>query len=73
MFKKLLKPFQSRKFRLAFATVAAGVIAQFGFDVSENTILVVMTPIIALILGIAIEDHGTKSAGNKPEDMKPVD
>ncbi len=54
----------SRKVQVAVATVLVAVATQYGWDVSEATILAVIAVGAALILGIAHEDNGTKQAGN---------
>lgn len=73
MFKRLLKPLKSRKVRVALATVVVAYAAEFGLDVSEGMVMTIIGVGVALILGVAVEDAGVKAAGNKPEDMKPVD
>jgi len=53
---------RSRKVRVALATVAAAFAAEYGLEVSEELILTILGMGAALILGIAHEDAGRKSA-----------
>lgn len=46
------------------ATVAAAVAAEWGLNVSEEIMFTILGSGVAIILGIAHEDHGTKSAGS---------
>jgi len=55
-------PLASRKVRVALATVLAAYAAQYGLGVSEEIVLTILSVGVALILGIAHEDNGTKSA-----------
>jgi len=52
---------------VALATVLAAYAAQAGLDVSEEMIHTVLGVGIALILGIAHEDAGSRSAPPKEE------
>jgi hypothetical protein len=56
----LMKPLQSRKVRVALTTVAAAYAAEYGLKVSEEIILTLVSVGVALILGIAHEDAGSK-------------
>ena len=58
-----VRPLRSRKVRVALATVAAAYAAELGFGMSEELVLTILSVGVALILGIAHEDHGRK-AGN---------
>ncbi len=51
-------PLSSRKVQVALATVLAAYAAQVGLSVSEETVLSLVGVGVALILGIAHEDHG---------------
>ncbi len=53
---------RSRKVQVAIATILAAVLAQYGLDVSETTLVAVITTGAAVILGIAVEDAGAKAA-----------
>ena len=58
MNNRWLWPLRSRKAQLALATLIAAYALQFGFQVSEETVLGVVGVGVALILGIAHEDAG---------------
>lgn len=60
--KRLLKPLYSRKVRAAIATVLAAYAAEYGLGLSEEVILTILAVGSAVILGIAHEDNGAKSA-----------
>ena len=60
---RLVGPLRSRKVRVALATVVAAYAAEFGLAVSEEIVLTILGVGVALILGIAHEDHGQKSVG----------
>ncbi len=62
MLKRLINPLKSRKVRVAMTTVAVAVLAEYGFDVDENIVFAIIGVGTAIILGIAHEDHGAKSA-----------
>jgi hypothetical protein len=59
----VVSPLCSRKVRVALATVIAAYAGQAGFGWDEQMILTVLGVGVALILGIAHEDAGSKSAG----------
>lgn len=59
--QRLLQPLASRKVRVAVATVLVAFAAQYGLQVSEEIVLTVVSVGVALILGIAHEDAGSKS------------
>ena len=67
--KKLLNPLRSRKVRTALATVIAAFAAEWGLEVSPEVLLTILGVGAAVILGTAIEDHGTKSAAKKVADQ----
>ncbi|MCA9243712.1 MAG: hypothetical protein KDA32_07165 [Phycisphaerales bacterium] len=58
MNNRWLWPLRSRKAQVALATLIAAYALQFGFQVSEETVLGVVGVGVALILGIAHEDAG---------------
>ena len=60
--KWLLWPLKSRKVQVAAATVLAAYAAHAGWVVSEDALTAIIAVGVALILGIAVEDHGAKSA-----------
>ena len=63
--KPIVRPLASRKVRVALATVIVAYAGQVGLDVGVSMILTVLGVGVAVILGIAIEDAGEKSAGKK--------
>lgn len=63
--QSMLSPLRSRKVRVALATVLAAYAAQYGLGVGEEIIHTVLGVGVALILGIAHEDAGARSAGSK--------
>jgi len=63
----LVQPLYSRKVRVALATVIATYAGQAGLGWNEQMVLTAMSVGVALILGIAHEDAGSKSAG-QPDD-----
>jgi hypothetical protein len=64
-FTRLIRPLRSRKVRVALATVAAAFAVEFGLGVSEELLLTILGVGVSLILGIAHEDAGQKSAGDR--------
>lgn len=56
--KRSWKPLESRKVRVALATVIAAFAANWGFDVDEELVLTILGVGASLILGIAHEDAG---------------
>lgn len=61
----LVAPLGSRKVRVALATVMAAYAGQAGLGWDEQMILTVLSVGVALILGIAHEDAGTKSTASE--------
>ena len=61
--KRTVRPLASRKVRVALATVLAAYGAEYGLDVGEELMLTILGVGVALILGIAHEDHGLRRAG----------
>ena len=59
---RAFEPLRSRKVRVALATVLAAVAAEYGLRVSEELMLAIVGIGASLILGIALEDAGAKSA-----------
>jgi len=57
-----VRPLASRKVRVALATVLAAYAAEYGLGVSEEMVLTIVSVGVAVILGIAHEDSGSKSA-----------
>lgn len=68
LLKRLIRPLQSRKVRVALTTVIAAYAAEVGLGVSEEIVMTIIGVGVTVILGIAIEDHGTKSGGKVPRD-----
>jgi hypothetical protein len=62
---RLVKPLGSRKVRVAMATVIAAYGAEFGLQLGDEMVLTILGVGVALILGIAHEDAGAKSAGSR--------
>jgi len=69
MMKRLVRPLSSRNVRVALATVVAAFAAEFGWQVSEELIVTIVGVGVALILGIAHEDAGRKSAGRVSREV----
>lgn len=65
--KRMLQPLLSRKVRVALTTVIASFLASWGLDVREEILYSILGTGVAVILGIAHEDAGAKSAGNGAE------
>ncbi len=65
IFIRLVRPLRSRKVRVALATVAVAFAAEFGLGVGQELILTILGVGVSLILGIAHEDAGQKSAGDR--------
>lgn len=59
-----LWPLQSRKVQVALATLVVSFAAQAGWILNEDSVTNVLAIGVALILGIAHEDAGAKSALN---------
>ena len=59
--QRAVKPLASRKVRVALATVLAAYAAEYGLGLSEELVLTILSVGVALILGIAHEDHGTRT------------
>ena len=59
---------RSRKVRVALATFLAALLAEYGFHASEELLLTLLGLGASLILGIAHEDAGRKSA---PTFLRP--
>ena len=60
--KRIGKPLASRKVRVALTTVIAAYAAEYGLGVSEEMIYTILGVGAAVVLGIAHEDNGAKSA-----------
>lgn len=56
--KRTWKPLESRKVRVALATVITAFAANWGFDVDQELVLTILGVGASLILGIAHEDAG---------------
>jgi len=56
---------RSRKVQVALATIVAALAAQYGLELSETTLVAVITTGAAVILGIAVEDAGAKAATDR--------
>lgn len=60
--KRPFEALRSRKVRVALATVVAAVLAEYGIGLSDTVLYGIVGVGTAIILGIAHEDHGAKSA-----------
>jgi hypothetical protein len=58
--RRIVAPLRSRKVRVALATVISTYAAQAGLHLSEEVTITIVSVGVALILGIAVEDHGSK-------------
>lgn len=56
--KRTWRPLESRKVRVALATVITAFAANWGFDVEEELVFTILGVGASLILGIAHEDAG---------------
>jgi len=63
--QRVVRPLESRKVRTAVATVVAAYAAQYGLGWSEEMVMPVVSVGVALLLGVAHEDAGSKSSANK--------
>lgn len=61
--RRLVQPLASRKVRAALATVIAAFAAEYGFGLSEELVLTIVSVGVAVILGIANEDAGKAAGG----------
>ena len=57
---RIIQPLRSRKVRVGIATVIAAYLAEAGVGVSEHLVLTILGAGVAIILGIAVEDHASK-------------
>ena len=64
--QRISGPLRSRKTRVALVTVLAAFAAEFGIGVSDELLLALVGIGASLILGIAHEDAGRKSAPFSP-------
>ena len=53
---------KSKKFQVAVAGVIVAALGKLGLDMDEETILLVLSPIIAYILGKGVADIGKEQA-----------
>jgi len=61
--RRIVRPLRSRKVRVALATVLAAYLAEAGLSMDEGLVLTIVSVGVAVILGIAHEDHGRLSSG----------
>jgi hypothetical protein len=61
--KWLATPLRSRKVRAAIAGPLVAWLAKKGLDVPDEIVIGILGVAVAYITGVAIEDHGAKSAG----------
>jgi len=59
---RIVQPLKSRKVRVAITTMVAALLAEYGLQVDENIVYGIVGVGVAIILGIAHEDNGVKSA-----------
>ena len=69
--QRISGPLRSRKTRVALVTVLAAFAAEFGIGVSDELLLALVGIGASLILGIAHEDAGRKSAPISPRPTPP--
>ena len=69
--QRISGPLRSRKTRVALVTVLAAFAAEFGIGVSDELLLALVGIGASLILGIAHEDAGRKSAPIAPRPTPP--
>lgn len=62
------RPLASRKVRVAIATVVCAYAAQVGLQVSEEVLITMLSCGVAIILGIAHEDHGRQETPTPERD-----
>lgn len=62
MWKRLIRPLQSRKVRVAMVTVIAAFAAEYGLNVPTELLMTILAVGVSIILGIAHEDNGLKQA-----------
>ncbi|MBN1341952.1 MAG: hypothetical protein JXQ73_04690 [Phycisphaerae bacterium] len=62
------RPLMSRKVRVAITTVVCAYAAQVGLNVSEEMLVTILSCGVAIILGIAHEDHGRQSIPTEERD-----
>jgi len=67
--KRIIQPLQSRKVRVALATVIAAYAAEAGLTVGDEIVLTILGVGVSIILGIAIEDNGKFRGQDKPTDV----
>lgn len=70
MKKALAALFSSRKFLVALATALAAAGGKLGLELDTETIILILSPMIALIAGIAVEDVGKGKEMAKVEGAK---
>ena len=69
----LVQPLRSRKVRLALGASFAVYLTAAGFPAPPEVIISIIATSVALILGIAIEDAGAKSATVLPDLWPDLD
>ena len=59
--------FGSKKFLVSFLSVVAHVAGRYGFDVDQEAMLTILSPLYAYIVGQGIADSARKPEGaNRP-------
>lgn len=61
--------FQSKKFQASLVGVIVAIVGKAGYDLDEQAVLTIMSPILAYIGGQAVADIGKEKA--KAEAAKP--
>lgn len=56
--KSIRDLFASKKFLVALVSVIAHVAGRYGFDVDQEAMITILSPLYAYIVGQGIADHG---------------
>jgi hypothetical protein len=62
MFDAIRELLKSKKFLVALAGMIAAALARAGWDISNETILAILTPLISFVIGQGISDFGKSAA-----------
>lgn len=56
----------SKKAWTAVTSAVAAGLMRLGFDIDANTVGLVLTPLVGLIIGQAVQDRGKATGGEQP-------